>query len=147
VAVKFVDDAWCQEPRETACEAEEEKLVGMVPTHVQLQRDFASPKGGERPAAPTPQRGLASWQRQRNAARCRLLVSRWNPRAGLVTSRQLFVRRCHGVPELRSDLGQRGRITVLEAGPEVGPQHHASPLAKSAYGLPNSLPLARQPES
>ncbi len=36
-----VDDAWYQERRETACEAEEKIQVGMVPTHVQLQRDFA----------------------------------------------------------------------------------------------------------
>ena len=36
---EFVDEAWCQERRETACEAEEEKLVGMVPTHVQVPRN------------------------------------------------------------------------------------------------------------
>jgi len=43
-ACEFVDDAWCQESRKTACEAEEEILIGMVPTHVQFQRDFAPPK-------------------------------------------------------------------------------------------------------
>ena len=53
---------------------------------------FAPPKGGERPAAQTPQRGLAGWRRtkSRRAAGC------LGPRAGLVTSRQTFVRRCHG---------------------------------------------------
>ena len=51
-----------------------------------------------------------------------VLACRISPRAGLVTSRQTFVRRCHG-GWLRNDLGQRGRITVPEAAPELGPQH------------------------
>src|SRR6476620_10559587 len=67
-----VDDAWCQKRRETGCEAEEEIQVGMVPTHVQLPLELAPPKGGERPAALRPRNGdSASWQRQRNAPRCR----------------------------------------------------------------------------
>src|SRR5262245_54517687 len=56
-ACEFVDDAWCQESRKTACEAEEEILVGMMPIHVQLQRDFAPQKGSERPAALRPRNG------------------------------------------------------------------------------------------
>jgi hypothetical protein len=36
-------------------------------------------------------------------------LSRFAPRAGFVALRQIFVRRCHGVPGLRSDLAQRGR--------------------------------------
>ena len=87
-------------PRDLACEAEEKIQVGMVPTHVQLPLELAPPKGGERPAALRPRNGdSASWQRQRNCAALPSLVSRRNPRAGLVASRQTFVRRCHLLAE------------------------------------------------
>ena len=72
-------------------------LVRMMARILVVSRGFAPPKGGERPAALTPQRVSPSWQALRGIApRCRSLVSRRNCRAGLVTFRQTFVRRCHG---------------------------------------------------
>jgi hypothetical protein len=65
----------------------------MVPTHVQLQRDFAPPKGGERPAALTPQRDSPNWRRAeelRRAAGCLLVAG--NPvRDLLLRAKHLFV--------------------------------------------------------
>ena len=51
-----------------------------APTHVPLPLELAPPKGGERPAALRPRNGdSASWQRQRNAPRCRRLLVAGNP--------------------------------------------------------------------
>jgi hypothetical protein len=90
----FVDDR--QERRETCkhCkQAEDEIQIGMVPTHVQLPLELAPPKGGERPAALRPRNGdSASWQRQRNAPRCRRLLVAGNPvRDLLLRAKHLFV--------------------------------------------------------
>ncbi len=72
-----------------------------------------------------------------------VLACRISPRAGLVTSRQTFVRRCHG-GWLRNDLGQRGRITVPEAAPELGASAPPRQGAGSrAGGLPATLAPGR----
>ena len=64
-----------------------------APTHVQLPLELAPPKGGERPAALRPRNGdSASWQRQRNAPRCRRLLVAGNPvRDLLLRAKHLFV--------------------------------------------------------
>jgi hypothetical protein len=65
---------------------------GWLPTHVQLQRDFAPPKGGERPAALTPQRGLAGWRRTKlRLAAGRLLVALGRVRVLFLCAKHLFV--------------------------------------------------------
>ena len=67
-----------------------------APTHVQLPLELAPPKGGERPAALRPRNGAPPvGSAKRNCAALPSLVSRRNPRAGLVASRQTFVRRRH----------------------------------------------------
>jgi hypothetical protein len=61
----------------------------------------------------------------------------------LLRAKHLFVA-AHGVPGLRSDLCQRGRITVPEAAPEVGPQHPPpAALAASLAPSPNRLRCCR----
>jgi hypothetical protein len=62
----FVNDS--QERPETCKQAEEKIQVGMVPTHVQLPLDSRRQRAVKTGSAETPQRGLASWQRQRNCA-------------------------------------------------------------------------------
>ena len=58
-----------------------------------FSRSFAPPKGGKRPAALRPRNGdSASWQRQRNAPRCRrLLVAETPVRDLLLCAKHLFV--------------------------------------------------------
>jgi hypothetical protein len=74
----------------------------MVPTHVQLQRDFAPPKGGERPAALTPQRGLAGWRRTKlRLAASRLLVALGRVRVLFLCAKHLFVAAKRGPPRCR----------------------------------------------
>ena len=75
---------------------------GWLPTHVQLQRDFAPPKGGERPAALTPQRGLAGWRRTKlRLAAGRLLVALGRVRVLLLCAKHLFVAARRGPPRCR----------------------------------------------
>ena len=69
---------------------------GIKATHVQLPLGSRRQRAVKRPAGADPATGLAKLAAGRGiASRCRSLVSRRNPRAGLVTSRQTFVRRCH----------------------------------------------------
>jgi hypothetical protein len=69
-------------------------LVGLSrPTlfqRLQLQRDFAPPKGGERPAALTPQRDSPRPEELRRAAG-RLLVAGTRVRGLLLCAKHLFV--------------------------------------------------------
>ena len=75
----------------TCKQAEEKIQVEMVPTHVQLKRDFAPPKGGERPAALTPQRDLAGWRRTKlRLAAGRLLVALGRVRVLFLCAKHLF---------------------------------------------------------
>jgi hypothetical protein len=71
-----------------------------APTHVPLPLELAPPKGGERPAALRPRNGdSASWQRQRNAPRCRrLLVAGAAVRDLLLRAKHLFVAATEGGP-------------------------------------------------
>ena len=104
---------------------------GWLPTHVQLQRDFAPPKGGERPAALTPQRGLAGWRRTKlRLAAGRLLVA-LGPRAGLVPLRQTFVRRRQAgaaTMPLRFSSLRRGLLLVAVNHEKGEPHKHSEAL-------------------
>ena len=69
---------------------------GWLPTHVQLQRDFAPPKGGERPAA---SRRLAAHEMRLAAGR--LLVALGRVRVLFLCAKHLFVAARRGPPRCR----------------------------------------------
>ena len=96
---EFVDEAWCQERRETGCEAEEEKLVGMVPTHVQVPRNSPRQRAVKDRQLLTPQRDSPNWRRPEELRRAAgpLLVA-GTPVRGLVALCQIFVWRRQPTP-------------------------------------------------
>src|SRR4051794_20897970 len=92
---------------------------------------FAPPKGGERPAALTPQRGLAGWLRTSIVPRCRSLIGSFGPRAGLVPLRQTFVRRCQAgaaTMTLRFSSLRRGLLLVAVNHEKGEPHKHSETL-------------------
>ena len=117
-----------QERRETCKQAEEKIQIGWLPTHVQLQRDFAPPKGGERPAALTPATGSRRLAAHAIAPRRRSLIGRFGLPAGLVPLRQTFVR-CRQAGAATMPLrfsSLRRRLLLVAVNHEKGEPHKHS---------------------